>query len=318
MSNNNSLNQPNISSNSLLAKLLIRGDSISITNGILIIESQSGLEVPSAWLKANTSLLTKEICQFININAFQYLSYTTGRYGSKKTEGLSLQFINVLTHDDAYTIFNANLKRTRTSKHGIKGAPLPNKQFTVSAKHNFYKFWSDTNLKFPTRLSSFHDYMGKLKSLIFIGEMEKQKRIIKTSLKPLNISFNQIKSAVFTAISEDKRTAIPNNFQTDYKQRTINSQTRIPDKNFSPAHTSNTLERNTSTCNSKYGNTFIREKEIRNQLTTSKTQNIASGDESCIKSSYEHRVEKKRPEDQTVDEWLADWETAFTPEEFQK
>jgi hypothetical protein len=79
---------------------------------------------------------------------------------------------------------------------------------------------------------------------------------------------------------------------------------------------------NKSTCNSKYGNTFIRKEVIR----TGNSPGISS-DKLPIKTLnsnivdediFEPMVKNKRPEDQTTDEWLADWEAAFTPEEFNE
>ena len=116
----------------LLTKLLNKGDNISIVQGVLLIKPSSGLDVPSNWLKQNESLLINDICQLFNITALRYKGYSTGYYGSKKSQGITLQFSNLQTKKDAYIIFNANLKRARNSKGGKKGEPLLGKQFSVS------------------------------------------------------------------------------------------------------------------------------------------------------------------------------------------
>lgn len=319
MSNNNSLNQPtNVSSNSLLAKLLTRGDSISIANGLLVIDLLNGQEVPMNWFKSNSPLITNEICLLFNIHAFQYLSYTSGRFGSKKTEGISLQFIHLLTHDDVYTIFNANLKRARSTTHGKKGSPLPNKQFIVTKKYNFYKFWCTTGLKLPPRLSSFHDYMGKLKSLTFTGEIEKNNRIIKTSIRPLNISFQQITSKLHTIGSITKVVSKPDKFHAINQQAPNNGRTSIPDKDSKLAFDINALDLHSSTCTSKCGNTVIRKEVLSTGVGLDNTPINNTNNKEVDENINEVNLQKKRPEEQTVDEWLEDWEAAFTAEEFDE
>jgi len=176
----------------LLTKLLNKGDNVSIVQGKLLIKPSSGLAVPSNWLKQHESLLINDICQLFNVIALRYVSYSTGCYGSKKSQGITLQFSNLQTSDEAYVIYNANLRRTRNSKRGKKGEPLPSKQFIVSKRSSFYKFWCSTGLPLPRSLSKFYECMGKLKHITFTSQVDFKNRIADKTLPLLEVSYQQI------------------------------------------------------------------------------------------------------------------------------
>jgi len=186
----NALNEANGSG--LLTKLLNKGDNISIFQGVLLIKPNSGLEVPFQWLKQREPLIINDICRLFNVTPLKYISYSTGRYGSKKTEGITLQFINLQTKEQVYLIFNASLKRVRKSKGGNKGDPLPGKQFIVSERSGFYKFWCLTGLPLPKSLSKFYECMGKLKPLVFTGNVDFKNRIIDKKVALFEVTYQQI------------------------------------------------------------------------------------------------------------------------------
>ena len=108
--------------------------------------------------------------------------YSTGCYGEKKADGLTLQFNVTDTELDYYTIFNVDCSQLRGSN---KGKRRPDGQFSVRKKHAFYKFWHRTcGLPTPSKgLTTFHDCMGKLKSFTFQAETDDGKRLLTNTLQ---------------------------------------------------------------------------------------------------------------------------------------
>ena len=81
-----------------------------------------------------------------------------------------------------------SLHRLRTTKRYAAGDPLPNNQFRIGKRHEFYKLWKRLGLKMPPRLSSFHDYMGNLKSCVLSGLARRDGKLANKSL--ILTSFN--------------------------------------------------------------------------------------------------------------------------------
>ena len=108
--------------------------------------------------------------------------YSTGCYGEKNADGLTLQFMVEDIELDYYTIFNVDCSRSRGPN---KGAKRPAGQFSVRKKHSFYKFWHHTcGLPTPTKgLTAFHDCMGKLKAFTFQAETDGGKRLRTDTLR---------------------------------------------------------------------------------------------------------------------------------------
>ena len=108
--------------------------------------------------------------------------YSTGCYGEKNADGLTLQFMAEDIELDYYTIFNVDCSRSRGPN---KGAKRPAGQFSVRKKHSFYKFWHHTcGLPTPTKgLTAFHDCMGKLKAFTFQAETDDGKRLRTDTLR---------------------------------------------------------------------------------------------------------------------------------------
>ena len=80
----------------LATKLLSRGDTVSIEQGRLIIQSASGKPVPVEWLIESTPEVCRAILKESGLDAFEYVSYHTGHYGKHKAPGVTLQFVSVL------------------------------------------------------------------------------------------------------------------------------------------------------------------------------------------------------------------------------
>lgn len=118
------------------------------------------------------------------ITDLKYDGYDTGFYGDSKAGGLTLHFISESTGLLYYTIFNANLTRQRGPNRGTK---LPKKRFWITKRFLFYTFWHQTcRLPAPSKgLTSFHDCMGKLKSLTFQAETDDGKRLVTKTIESM-------------------------------------------------------------------------------------------------------------------------------------
>lgn len=265
----------------LLDLLTAQGHGVAIQSGSLAITPASGSPVPINWLAENQLGLVTEIVKRKQLSAFVFIDHSTGCY---PYPGLQLQFVDLLTGESAYTVFNADLKRARNSRHGKKGSALPAQQFRLTKHYNFYKFWLSTGVKVPPRLSAFHDYMGNLKPLIFTGEMtpNKAERIASASLQPLNIRFCEV--------------VIPDNTQTTTKQMPDNSHTTLPNKELPQVQQQQGLGTDSATGPDSYGNKVTRGHGYKGKPTP----------------PIENQLKSNSINTQTTDEWLADYTASPT------
>ena len=174
---------------SLISMMLSRGDSISIECGLLVIIPNSLLPVPQQWIAENRINLVTEILQQTGQDSLVYLEHTTGKYHNSVASGVTLQFRYLLTDVKNYAIFNANLTRSRDTKHGKAGDPLPAGQFHLEKGASFLKFWKKAGVKKPLSNTEFHKRMGNLKTLLFIADTHETKpgKLINGSIKPNSI-----------------------------------------------------------------------------------------------------------------------------------
>lgn len=212
------------------------------------------------------------------LNTLRFDSYKTGHYGQHRAGGVTLQFICETTGNNYYVIFNADLKRKRSTKKHKVGTPLPSGRFSVGRRSLFYKFWVSTGLPVPSRLSAFNDRMGKLKAFVFTANISKGKRLDAKSLMPL---------------LDDQSSVVPlaHNIQTNVKQFSNNIQTKIAN-NYSVLEPENTgFQENQTTCLNNYG--------ISKQGTTD------------TRTPLSPITTDKQVREQTNQEWLGDCENFF-------
>jgi hypothetical protein len=278
-------------SSSLVPRLLGQGDFLEINNGRLVLKPASGKTVPPDWLQEKREFLIQETLQITGVTAYAYTGYTTGNYIVKRNMprgGVTLNYVCLTTGEEAYAIFNADLTRQTTTKHGKKGTPLLSGQFRIGKNHAIYKFWQNTGLPFPKRLAALHDYMGNLKPIIFTCSLNtddprKQRRIdTKHGIFPLNITAEQIRLAM------RPDTPLPDNCRKTNGQLTDNYRTKLPDNDFVIDHTSIGLQLHSSTCDLKH--------DISKQGST-----ITRESNTSIHPS-------KSPHEQSTEEWLSDLE----------
>ena len=212
------------------------------------------------------------------LTTLRFDSYTTGHYGQHRAGGVTLQFICETTGNNYYVIFNADLKRKRSTKKHKVGTPLPSGRFSVGRRSLFHKFWISTGLPVPSRLSAFNDRMGKLKNFVFTANISKGKRLDAKSLMPL---------------LNDQSSVVPlaNNIQTNVKQFSNKIQTRIAN-NDSVLESENTgFQENQTTCLNNYGISKQGNTDTRTPLSPITTD--------------------KQVREQTNQEWLGDCENFF-------
>ncbi len=236
----------------LLPKLVARGDAVSIDAGRLKILTASGLPVPQDWLSRHSEALIREILEAVGVEAYRYDTYNTGRYEigfkGKRAPGVCLQFSGVVTGVPGYAIFNCDLDYARGKN---KGRPLPAKQFRVTKRFNFYKFWLRAGLKIPPRLGSFHDYMGNLRDILFSG-ISRNERLDGGTLSPLLVRSDWIQRKLF-----------PDNHHTQSGQRPDNSRTNMPYNDSPEPLNPQGLEANQTTGVTNHGNKVVRDTEER-------------------------------------------------------
>jgi hypothetical protein len=263
----------------LVTKLLSRGDTVSIQQGRLIIQPASGKPVPVEWLIESTPDICRAILKASGLDAFEYIGYHSGHYGKHKAPGVTLQLVSVVTGEAAYAIFNADLTRQRTTAKGVAGTALPKGQFRVGERSHFYKFWQSTGLPLPKRLAAFHDYMGNLKGIMFTGTVL-DGRLQAGNISPLGVPAKHVLTTI-----------LPDNCHTTPGQLPDKPQTSQPDNETAVSHATQGFQPIQTACVSNHGNTVI-----------SKQGNKVSPINSL--------TPRKTPQDQSVDEWLADYESA--------
>ena len=259
----------------LTEKLLDRGDYVAFEEGRIVIRPKSGKPVPSDWIKKNSIPISREVLKAADLDALQYVSYSTGYYTHHKTGGVTLQYISLLTGESFHLVFNAELTRARVER----GQRLPRGKFRVGKGHSFTHFWLNLGLPLPARLSAFHDCMGKLKPIAITCSIGEKNRIIKGSIKPLEISHVELMTSFNTH-------ELPDNYLTTFRQLPDNFLTKVPDKKSSETFSQKGLEENSSTC--------AKECVLSNQGSTGKGSNVIP-----------------LPIQQSNEEWLSDYEGGF-------
>jgi len=234
--------------------LLDWGYLVSVESGRLIINPNNNIRVAKHLSNAHELKLMVEILQKMGRDALTYLSYSASKYGKTRAGGVALQFTHVLTGAEAYAIFNADLTRSRNTKHGRAGDPLSEGQFHLAKGSSLCKLWASTGLP-SRRLSSYYEHMGNLKQFFFEPQdiYASKNRLSSSSLKPLNISAYEVKEAF----------ELTDSAPTTDRQCTDKRPTVTTDKE--PLQPSETLGlQNDSTAGADYcGKTVIRKKVIR-------------------------------------------------------
>lgn len=267
----------------LIKQLFASGGEVYVEKGELIVKFANNCkDAVDKWLVNNRFPLIREICSLLPFDLYVYDSYSTGFYGAKKCSGVTLQFKNINTMAHNHVIFNANLKRVRSTKNGKAGTLLPKGQFTPPKGGAFLVFWCSTGLAFPPRMGAFHCYMGNLKKLIFVPEVNPMNKISNKSIPTLSISFQNL-VVLMNSKSAD-------NIKTTYGQVTDSIQTNSAYKEIASSYMTKGGEQNLTTGNTSCG--------------------ISLNGSAGISDCYLRKKENVDPRIQTYEEWRNDYDEA--------
>jgi len=173
-----------------IESLLERGYSVCIENGRLLISSPAGELLPQSTIAKYFDILVEDIASRLKQPTYLYSSFSVGYYGQHKKAGVTLQFESPDRMESYYAIFNVELERKRTTTKHKAGSRYPKGQFAVKKKSLFKRFWRVAGLKPLKSDTRYWQSMGKLKQIIFIGDVHESKngKLINQSLTTLNLS----------------------------------------------------------------------------------------------------------------------------------
>lgn len=290
-----------------LNDLINRGDVISVTNGKLIIIPYSSKAVPEKWLKDNSDCLLEQICEVTQQPIYQFTQFKVGRYLSRY-DGLTMSFIDLKLREDYYTIFNVSLNRKK--KHGR----LAGKLFNPPAQGLLLRFWSRSNLPKPRRPSELYKKINMMRNYHWQAEVSKKNKLKTDSLRLANISHQQILDGISGGVStahERQNSGIIVSFNSGGLSGQ-NEEASIGGSELPNNHIYQGVERRlpTSVNNNGYS-------KSRMSISTSPNNYVTGKQDSAVVSlptppAIEHykRGNTRRPQDQTVDEWLDDYDSA--------
>ena len=175
-----------------------------------------------------------------------------------------------MTGVKAYAIFNANLTRSRNTKSGKAGDPLPTGQFHLAKGATFIKLWNNAGVKKPSSSTEYYKRMGNLKKLIFTGNPHatEQDRLVSGSIKPLEITLDEILKAYNLS---DSSAIIE-------RQLCDNPAIRVSDKKTLQASETLGLQTDSTAGAICYGKTVIRNKVTRDNAYPISAVNKAISD----------------------------------------
>jgi hypothetical protein len=282
------------------------GATVQIHSGRIEVLSDDK-PVNTAWYESNEKEIIALITKELSMPAYEYESYSAGFYGPIKNptkwSGVTLQFLEINSLEPAYIIFNADLKAKRSSIKKTKGAKKEPGKFIVGKRSTFFKFWNEAGLAIPNnRMSKICERMSWLKPIIFTGDIETKEKLNKQSLKPLMVSYSTIHNlfttdntqAGYPIISHTHKTLFTtDNTRTRNGQHTDKIRTRNADKETQQTQQPQGLEPNQTTGFSNHSIRLKGNAVIQSPITPSNTLS-------------------NNPINQTVDEWLSDYESEPT------
>jgi hypothetical protein len=289
----------------LTMSLLKRGDSLAVSLGQLFIMPNSGQPVPRDWLTTNRTKIMTEIAHQSNQSIFSYSYYKTGIYNNGRSPGLMMKFGDLLTGEEAYAVFNATLKYQRATKSKKAGDSLPDRHFHIRDRAAFYNFWMKTGLDIPRRFSEWHKSMSKLQHVYFVAEKRSDDKLANNSIQPLSLS-----SAVILQLFGD-------NSATSERQASDNKATRNSDKEWRQGMVTSNGDKdiaadqvsNGLTRDSKCVSNQVRVFESAGEISACATNRVLSNQVIAC-NVVPLPPNKKAPEEQSIDEWMDDYDSA--------
>lgn len=265
---------------------------------------KDGGNVPSDWLLNNRHKICVEIASRHSETIFSYSHYQTGKFHNGIAAGVMLQFASLENGEDVFAFFNADLTRKRASKYKDKGSPLPKGQFTVGSRSAFNKFWDRTGLDQPRWPSEWYKVIGNLKGLLLVGEIGSTRKLINSTIKPLSLSSQSINSMFHEKRvrreGEESEKDVRASGESSTGERI---ERRNGEKDFSVYQVNSCMQEDSKCGPPKarvHNNAFSLSTDIQNhdQSNQVMTNNVS------------HIPNKKDPKEQSIEEWLSDYEAA--------
>lgn len=169
-----------------LEYLINRGDAVSITNGKLNITPKSGEAVPSDWINEHANSLVSQISQVVQQPIYAYTNFTVGGYQGGRFDGITLRFYELITHADYYTIFNVSLN-SRKQPGRLKG-----KKFIAPKQGALMKFWNRLAMPKPRRPSELYKKINVMSEYFWQATLRGKNKLEGNELSFANVTHQQI------------------------------------------------------------------------------------------------------------------------------
>jgi hypothetical protein len=294
---------------------LLERAAVAVDHGRLVILPNSGESVPESWFSDNHRAILTVISRAMDVSIYLYQGYTTK---SGKYSGVELTFWDIRNDTYPLAYFNACLKRQRNTKNAKAGELLPKGHFSIFINMGkrppaFYQFWQRTGLKQPKRLSTYHEKMGQLSSIVFTANTTKtsaiDRKIINETLSPLCLSyqaifaaFNNVGASASTSSSRQK--AFDNSpamsRQSDDNLSTTDRQAHSTTKSNDTSQAVASGHFNSQAFkpqNTEHSYTETQNNSMDTRRSNREVMPFNAGGGRCV-------------EEQTIDEWLDDYNSA--------
>lgn len=281
----------------LLTKLVDCGYQIQIKQGRLSVLFATGY--PRELSKEEQARLVDEIASLVPVTLLSYQGYRTGLYpvsSTQKCAGLYMTLsIAGQPQKDAYSLFNIEATYTRTTAKHKAGEALPKGQFRAKPRSKFTNLWRACGFSLPDggKTSAFHSRMGKLLAVIMTGTESREKPGRFHDLTPACISHETIKTAYR---AERKQPPAPIQHLSNAQSKP-NKSLRAAPKEIAQAQQMRALETDSGT----------------GETSTEKGQQVEANNNpyKAMKEGYRvFRPEQPPANDQSIDDWLADYDSA--------
>jgi len=298
-----------------IPELLARGCDISVNRGVLVVSHPTDPHYSSKWLRKYSNHLIYELSEILKIPIYQYIGYSARDFGKKdanggfpngRQSGVCLQFADVTTGETYNAIFNASLERTRTTKSGKAGVWRSKNRFIVKKRSSFVAFWRETGLAFSC-YSEFYKRMGRLSNLCFTADKHPtKKKLVNKTMRPLNL------------VSGELQAHLRGKQEVSLRQESDKLVVSTSDNTMRQAEAISACDKENATAlaskatkpHSRCVGTSVRCKNTTCKNTALSKDYELSNQERTYKDNCSNSLIKKLPQEQTTDEWLADYDKA--------
>ncbi|NVK54955.1 MAG: hypothetical protein HWE26_05025 [Alteromonadaceae bacterium] len=288
-----------------LKSLLNRGCSIEIRNGALAVNHPSDSKYDANWHLKFSTVLVGDIARLLRLNIYRYEGYKAGRFNEGKYPGVRVRFIDIGSSEEVYAMFNARLTRSRNVGNKRSGEPLPGNRFSMNKGYGLYKLWLKLGLPQPRRPSELYKMMGKLSQIMITADADPNGKLKNQSIRLANVSTHEI-----TANFSDKPVASLGQgsgkvLASASGNNGWQEQVATDSGKQSPATTSSIGSELNLKCVSKPVRVGATTKEKTTCDYNHELSNQVMTDKGPVNPTH-----KKTPQEQTNDEWFADYDKA--------